>query len=229
MRIWFLRLKRCRGKPTLMIIWCATSRVSISPPRPSSAMTAASGPRAPPSLRSSLSLSLSLSKFFQIFFGFDFQNSVRSGCFSCSIFIFLNFFLNFFIDLCGELVFLNLFVFLENFIRKMLYTLIRLISWGSGCHCSSAIDLDGINVIWFWICRNFRFWFRDFSVKFVGLERKFWILRFFFSLYWFGFRWWIGWLNLFDRWIKLSCVGEQVIWMTRSKALLICMKIHADS
>ena len=176
-----------------------------------------------------LSLSLSLSKFFQIFFGFDFQNSVRSGCFSCSIFIFLNFFLNFFIDLCGELVFLNLFVFLENFIRKMLYTLIRLISWGSGCHCSSAIDLDGINVIWFWICRNFRFWFRDFSVKFVGLERKFWILRFFFSLYWFGFRWWIGWLNLFDRWIKLSCVGEQVIWMTRSKALLICMKIHADS
>ena len=130
----------------------------------------------------SLSLSLSLSKFFQIFFGFDFQNSVRSGCFSCSIFIFLNFFLNFFIDLCGELVFLNLFVFLENFIRKMLYTLIRLISWGSGCHCSSAIDLDGINVIWFWICRNFRFWFRDFSVKFVGLERKFWILRFYFFL-----------------------------------------------
>ena len=64
-------------------------------------------------------LSLSLSKFFQIFFGFDFQNSVRSGCFSCSIFIFLNFFLNFFIDLCGELVFLNLFVFSENFIRKM--------------------------------------------------------------------------------------------------------------
>ena len=68
MRIWFLRLKRCRGKPTLMIIWCATSRVSISPPRPSSATTAASGPRAPPSLRSSLSLSLSLSlNFFRFF------------------------------------------------------------------------------------------------------------------------------------------------------------------
>ena len=186
MRIWFLRLKRCRGKPTLMIIWCATSRVSISPPRPSSATTAASGLRAPPSLRSSSSLSLSLSKFFSDFFGFVFQNSVRSGCFSWSIFIFLIFFF-FYWSLWRIGVFESV-CFLGNFYREMFYTLIRLISWGSGCHWSSAIDLDGINVIWFWICRNFRFWIRDFSVKFVGLERK--ILNFtilFFSLYWIWF------------------------------------------
>ena len=120
MRIWFLRLKRCRGKLTLMIIWCATSRVSISPPRPSSAMTAASGPRAPPSLRSSLSLSLSLSlsKFFQIFFGFDFQNSVRSGCFSCSIFIFLNFFLKFFYWSMWRIGFFESVCFLGKFYQE---------------------------------------------------------------------------------------------------------------
>ena len=141
MRIWFLRLKRCRGKPTLMIIWCATSRVSISPPRPSSATTAASGLRAPPSLRSSSSLSLSLSKFFSDFFGFDFQNSVRSGCFSCSIFIFLNFFSFFFYWSMWRIGVFESVCFLGKFYQE------------------NVLYLDPSHILRIWMSLKFRNWF----------------------------------------------------------------------
>ena len=47
------RRRRCRGKPMSMIISCAKSKAITSPPQPSSATTAAFGPRALLSLRSS--------------------------------------------------------------------------------------------------------------------------------------------------------------------------------
>ena len=46
--------RRCRGKHTLMIIWCAKSRATIWRLLPLSAMMAVCGPRAPPSPRSFL-------------------------------------------------------------------------------------------------------------------------------------------------------------------------------
>ena len=58
--------RRCRGKPTSMIISCAKSKAITSPPQPSSATTAAFGPRALLSLRSS-------SLFFFSFFSFLFS------------------------------------------------------------------------------------------------------------------------------------------------------------
>lgn len=53
-------IRKCRGRRTSTITWCATSTATIWPPRPSSATTVVCGPRAPPSLRFSLILQLSL-------------------------------------------------------------------------------------------------------------------------------------------------------------------------